>query len=475
MAPHVATQPGGISFKHRAIAPAKFRSTFRYGAKPAKPFYETLYRPSTKSLLLRGGLVVTQDAERHVISGDVLVEDGRIAAVGQVDQSADDVLDCTGCVVLPGFVNLHNHVANTLLRGVADDVPLEEMLPKAAAIDAKLTRRDVQVGALLGCVEMIRSGTTSFHDLFYWEDEVARAVRESGMRGFLSWVTLDESKTTQQGSPLKNADAFVTKQKGDPLVTPSVGVQGVYAASEETFTKAKELAERHDVRLHMHLAETRGEVEGHRQNTGLRPIAWLEKIGFLDSRLTAAHGVWTTINEVRTLARHRVSVAHCPVSNMKLASGGVAPVPEMLREGVVVGLGTDSPISNNSMDMFGDMKIASLLHKATRWDARVMPAQTVLDMATIEAARALRMDAEIGSVQVGKRADLAVVSMRGAHTTPFYAESVIGHLVYSARGSDVQATIVDGQVLMSDRIVRTVDEADVVSRAQETARELFEA
>jgi len=420
-------------------------------------------------------LIVTQDAGRSLVSGDVLVEEGRIAAVGRVDRSAQEVIDCTGCAILPGFINLHNHVPNTLLRGVADDVPLEEMLPKAAAIDAKLTRRDVQIGALLGCVEMIRSGTTSFHDLFYWEDEVARAVRESGIRGFLSWVTLDESRTTQHGSPLKNADAFVAKQKGDALVTPSVGLQGVYAASEETCTKAKEIADRHKVRLHMHLSETRGEVERHRNETGLRPVEWLEKIGFLGPGLTAAHCVWVTINEVRTLARHGVSVAHCPVSNMKLASGCVAPVPEMLQQGVVVGLGTDSPISNNTMDVFADMKIASLLHKATRWDARAMPAQTVLDLATIGAARALHMDEEIGSIEVGKRADLAVVSLRGAHTTPFYPESVISHLVYSCRGSDVQATVVDGQVLMADRIVRTVDEAEVVSRAQETARELFEA
>ena len=427
------------------------------------------------SLLLRGGLVVTQDEKRRVVSGDVLLDDERIVAVGDIDRSAENVIDCSGCAVLPGFINLHQHVANTLLRGVADDVPLEEMLPKASAIDAKLTRRDVQIGALLGCVEMIRSGTTSFHDLFYWEDEVARAVRESGMRGFLSWVTLDEAFTTQHGSPLKNADAFVAKQKDDPLVTPSVGVQGVYVASEETYAKAKEIADRRDVRLHTHLSETRGEVEAHRKKTGLRPVEWLEKIGFLGERVTAAHCTWVTMNEVRALARCGVSVAHCPVSNMKLASGGVAPVPEMLEAGVVVGLGTDSPISNNGMDVFADMKVTALLHKATRWDARVMSAQTVLDLATIQAARALHVERETGSIEVGKRADLAVVSFKGAHTTPFYPESVIRHLVYSGRGSDVQATIVDGKVLMAGGVVRTVDESDVIARAQETARELFEA
>ena len=427
------------------------------------------------SLLLRGGLIVTQDPHRRVFPGDVLVDDGRIAAVGAVDTAPAEVIDCAGAAVIPGFINLHHHVPNTLLRGIADDVPLEEMLPKAFAIDAKLTRRDVQIGALLGCVEMIRSGTTSFHDLFYWEDEVARAVRESGMRGFLSWVTLDESLTTQHGSPLKNADQFVAKQKADPLVTPSVGVQGVYAASEEVYAKAKEIAVRHRVRMHTHLSETRGEVEEHRKKTGLRPVEWLEKLGFLDENLTAAHCVWMTMNEVRALARHGVSVAHCPVSNMKLASGGVAPIPEMLAEGVRVGLGTDSPISNNGMDMFAEMKVAALLHKATRWDARTLPAQSAFDLATIDAARALHVEGELGSIEVGKRADLAVVSLSGAHTTPFYPANVLSALVYSCRGSDVRATIVDGQVLMAAGVVRTVDEAEVVSRAQETARELFEA
>ena len=427
------------------------------------------------SLLLRGGLLVTQDAERRILPGDVLVEEGLIAGVGRVDASADEVLDCSRCAVLPGLINTHHHVANTLLRGVADDVPLEEMLEKSFAIDALLTRRDVQLGALLGCLEMIRSGTTSFHDLFYWEDEVARAVRESGIRGFLSWNTLDEAHTTQRGNPAKNADQFVARHKDDPLVTPSVGVQGVYVTSEETYAAARAVAERHGVRLHTHLSETRGEVYGHVDKTGLRPVEWLEKIGFLGPRLTAAHCVWLTLGEVRTLARHGVSVAHCPVSNMKLASGGVAPVPEMLQEGVTVSLGTDSPISNNGMDMFGDMKTAALLHKSSRWDARVMPAQTVLDLATIGGARALGREADLGSIEVGKRADLTVVSLRGPHATPFYPERVIRHLVYACRGSDVLATIVDGRVLMADGVVRSVDEEEVIALAQETARELFEA
>jgi 5-methylthioadenosine/S-adenosylhomocysteine deaminase len=425
------------------------------------------------SLLLKGGLVVTQDPARRIVRGSVLVEGNRIAAIGETTASADEVLDCAGCAVLPGLINGHQHAANTLLRGLADDVPLEQMLEKSFAVDAKFTRRDVQIGALLGCVEMIRCGTTSFQDLFYWEDEVARAVREAGIRGFLSWVTLDEAFTTQHGNPVRNAEAFVAKHKGDPLVTPSVGIQGVYVASEETWLRSKEVADRHGVRLHAHLSETRKEVYDHVAKTGHRPADWLERIGFLGPRLNVAHGVWLTLNEVRALARAGSSVTHCPVSNMKLASGGVAPVPEMREAGMPVALGTDSALSNNSADLFSEMKTAALLHKATRWDARAVPAQVALDMVTIEAARALGVATDLGSIEVGKLADLAVVSLRGPHSTPFYLENVMSHLVYSSRGSDVQATVVDGRVVMENGTVRTVDEAAVLEQAQESAHELL--
>jgi len=427
------------------------------------------------SLLLRGGYVVTQNPRREVVRGDVLVEKGRIAAVGDVRGSADRVIDATDCAVLPGLINTHHHVANTLLRGVADDVPLEAMLEKAFAIDAKLTRRDVQMGALLGSIEMLKSGTTSFHDLFYWEDEVARGVRESGIRGFLSWVVLDEAFTTQRGSPLKNAEQFVRKQKGDDLVTPSVGLQGVYVCSEESYAGAKSLAEREDVGLHTHLSETRTEVYAHRRRTGQRPVEWLEKIGVLGDRLVAAHCVWVTLNEVRTLARHGVRVSHCPTSNMKLASGGVAPLPEMFEEGVTVSLGTDSPISNNGMDMFEEMKVCALLHKSSRWDASVAPAQKVLDLATIDGARALRQEDRLGSIEAGKAADLAVLDLHRAHATPFNRENLIRHLVYTCRGSDVRYTIVGGHVVVDGGAVTTVDEAVVVDRVQEIASELYGA
>ena len=426
------------------------------------------------SLLLRGGLVVTQDAGRRIVRGDVLVEKGRVVAVGSVPGGADEEIDCGNCAVIPGLINAHNHVANTLLRGIADDVPLEAMLEKSFAADAKLTRRDVQVGALLGCLEMLRGGTTSFVDLFYWEDEVARAVRESGIRGFLAWVTLDEAFTTQRGNPVRNAEAFVRKHRGLARVHPWVGVQGVYACSEETWLAAKEVADREDVRLHGHLAETRPEVYNHQAKHGLRPAEWLESIGFLSERFLAAHAVWLTLSEVRTLARRGVSVAHCPVSNMKLASGGVAPVPEMLEAGVPVGLGTDSPISNNGMDLLADLKLAALLHKSSRWDARVLPAQAALDMVTVEAARAVGMTGSLGSIEPGKIADLAVVDLGSPNLTPTTEANLVSNLVYAARSGDVRDVVVDGRAVLRGRRFPGLDEAQVVARAAEASREALE-
>ena len=425
------------------------------------------------SLLLHGGTIVSQDGQRRVFKGDVLVEKGKIAEVGAVKGSASETIDCTDCAIIPGLINTHNHVANTLMRGIADDVPLEKMLEKSFAMDAHLTRRDVQAGALLGCVEMLKNGITSFVDLFYWEDEVARAVRESGMRGFLAWVILDQQFTTQKGSPLKNAQAFIAKVKGEERITPMAGLQGIYVCSEETCLSTKAMADHERVMTHMHLSETRGEVYNHLKKCGSRPVEWLEKIGFLSDRLLAAHCVWVTLNEVRALARSGAKVSHCPVSNMKLAIGGVAPVPEMLNEGIAVSLGTDSPISNNGMDLFSDMKLCSLMHKASRWDPSIMPAQKVLDLCTVDAARCLGRD-DLGSIEAGKTADLAVVDMHQPHSTPFYLENVLSHLVYSSRGSDIKVTVVGGDVLVRDHKVVSVDEEDAVARAQRSTREILE-
>lgn len=425
------------------------------------------------SILLRGGYVLTQNERREIVEGDVLVEDDRIAEIGDVRTEADREIDCRGSVVMPGLINNHNHVANTIMRGYADDVHLEQMLEKTFVVDDKITTRDVQIASLAGCVEMIRAGTTSFTDMFYWENEVARAVRQSGIRGFLGWVVLDREMSTQRGEPLKNCESFIRDHRGQELVNPLVAVHGVYTCSEDTFLGAGELAEREDVPVHFHLSETRKEVYDHMEKYGTRPPEWLEQIGFLSERGIAAHCVWLTINEIRILARRGVSAVHCPVSNMKLASGGYAPLPEMYEHGMTVSLGTDSPLSNNSLDMFEEMKFCSLMHKASRWDATVIPAQKALDMATIDGARALGMGDVLGSIEVGKKADIAVVNTQRAKHAPLLKSRIPSHLVYSCNGNDVTHTIVDGKIVLDASRVTNVNEEDVINGLQEAAHDIF--
>ncbi len=426
------------------------------------------------SILLKGGMVVTQNSGRDVFEGNVFIEDGRIVELGDVKVEADRVIDCTGKVVIPGLINTHNHVANTLMRGFADDVHLHEMLEKTFEFDAKVTRRDVQVGALLGCIEMLKSGTTTFVDLFYWEDEIARAVRESGIRAFLGWAVLDEDLSTQRGRPLDNCDSFISKHKNEELINPLVALMGVYVCSEETYLAGRQLAEEHGVMMHTHLSETRKEVYDHQDKVGLRPVEWLDKIGFLNRKLLAAHAGWVTIGEVRLLAKEEVKVSHCPVSNMKLATGGVAPLPEMFENDVTVSLGTDSPVSNNSLDMFETMKFCALLHKADRWDARVFDAQKVLDLATIEGARAVGMGEEIGSIEVDKKADVVVLDFNTPRTTPYDRSRTVSHLVYSCSGANAYATIIDGRLVVDEGRLEHVKEDVVCERAKEIVVELLE-
>lgn len=426
------------------------------------------------SILLKDGTIVTQNPSRETIEGSVYIEDDRIVEVGDVKVEADRVVDCKGKVVIPGLINTHNHVANTLIRGCADDVHLEEMLEKTFEFDAKVTRRDVQVGALLGCLEMIRSGTTTFVDMFYWEDEIARAVRESGMRASLGWAVLDEELSTQRGRPIDNCASFISKHRSEELINPVVALMGVYVCSEETFMAGKQLAEDEDVVLHMHLSETRKEVYDHQSKVGLRPIEWLDRIGFLTDRLLAAHVGWVTIGEVRMLANHDVKISHCPVSNMKLATGGVAPLPEMFANNVTVSLGTDSPVSNNSMDMFETMKFCALLHKADRWDARVFDAQKVLDLGTIDGARAIGMENEIGSIEEGKSADVVVLDFNTPRTMPYDRSRTVSHLVYSCQGTNVHTTIINGSIVVSEGRVEHLKEEVIYERAREIAAELFE-
>jgi len=323
--------------------------------------------------LIHDAHIVTQNASRETLRGDILVEDGRIAEVGKVRGSADREIDASGDIVIPGLINTHSHVSMSILKGAIDDLPFDKFLETSFSIDDKRTEKDILAGARQGCVEMLRSGTTTFVDLYYSQDIIARAVEETGIRGILGWAVLDPQFTTQSGTPLDNAKRFRREHRDRvPGGRRPVGLQGVYVCSTETFLDSKEYALENDMLMTFHLSETRKEVSDCKKKEGRRPADYLSSIGFLNDHCLAAHSAWLTVNEIRQLARSGTKVSSCPVSNMKLATGGVAPIPEMLQNGVTVSVGTDGSTTNNSLDMFGEMKTLSLLQKSSRWDPTVL-------------------------------------------------------------------------------------------------------
>ncbi len=419
-----------------------------------------------KSVLIRNGTIITQDPSRRVFVGDILVENGKIAEVGKVRGAAEEEIDAQGAPVLPGLINTHCHVAMSVMKGMADDLPFGDFLNRVFAIDSDRQDQDLLAGARLGCLEMLTGGTTTFVDLYYSQDVIAQAVKEAGMRGVLCWAVLDQQFTTQNGVPLDNCKSFHSRFAGDQNIIPGIGLQGVYVCSEETFMSSREFSDRTGALMTFHLSETRGEVYEHKNKTGKRPGDWLSSIGFLNERCLAAHSAWLTINEVRALAKAGASISSCPVSNMKLATGGVAPIPEMLKEGVNVTLGTDGSTTNNSMDMFGEMKTLALLQKSSRWDPTVVKAQEALDFATVNAAKALGLHKEIGSIEVGKRADLVIMDPRSPTLRPLTLENAVSNVVYSAGRGDVRSVICFGDVVVKDRVPQNLDMAEVIEDGQ---------
>jgi len=425
-------------------------------------------------LLIKGATIVTMDRQRRVLKeGSIGIEAGRIVEISEhVKGESDHVLDGKGKLALPGLVNAHTHLAMTLLRGVADDLPLMKWLQDHIwPIEANLTEAHVKAGADLGIAEMIRSGTTCFNDMYWHMEAVAESVEKSGIRAVLSTPLLDVMGPEQRGRLLKEGESMIKRFKGHERITPSLGPHAPYTCSEELLLAVRELQEKHGVWAHIHVAETREEVEGMKREKGRTPFEYLDALGFLNQRMVAAHAVWAAKHEMELMKERGVKVAHNPVSNMKIAAG-VAPVPEYLRKGIPVGLGSDGAASNNSLDMFEDVKIAALLHKVSSNDPQAVPAEAALEMATIGGARALGLESEIGSIEVGKKADIILVDLRKPHLTPL--THPVSHLVYAARGCDVSHSIVDGRILMEEHELKTLDEEKVMAEAMRQAEDLLE-
>jgi len=423
-------------------------------------------------LVVRYGTVVTVDPGRRVIAhGAVAVDGGRIAAVGTeaaVDAQfrGQEVLDAAGGIVMPGLVNAHTHAAMVLFRGVADDLKLMEWLQKYIfpAEKINVTAEFVRAGTRLAALEMIRSGTTTFVDMYYFEDQVAEVCKEAGLRGVLGSTLIEFPAPDNKTIPdaLAYAERFLKRWGRDPLVVPAVAPHSTYLATPETLKAARALADRYRAPLLIHLSESSDEQAQVHERYGRTPTEQLQQLGILRRGVLGAHGIWLTASDRAILKEAGVGIAHCPQSNMKLASG-TAPVREMLAEGMRLGLGTDGAASNNDLDMFEEMLTAAFLAKHAAGDPTVAPAPAVLEMATLGGARALGMEDRIGSLEPGKRADLVVVGLDEPRLHPLY--DPVSHLVYVAKGADVRHVVVEGRVIMRDRRVLTLDEKAVVAEA----------
>jgi 5-methylthioadenosine/S-adenosylhomocysteine deaminase len=416
--------------------------------------------------------------ETVIASGGIAVSGGAIMAVGtrrsiESKFRARRSIDARGGLILPGFVNAHTHAPMTLLRGVKDDVDLMKWLTKYMfPIERRFVSPEfVRWGALLACWEMIASGTTTFGDGYFFEEEVARAADEAGLRAVpgqgIFDVSTPDSKTSAEG--LARAERFLSEWIGHPRITPSLCPHSCYTVEPETFRKTMDLAERFDAPVQTHLAESPAEIAMVRERFATSPVRHLDSLGLLNARLVAAHCVWVDDDEISLLAESGVGVVHCPESNMKLASG-VAPIETMLGAGVRLGLGTDGAASNNDLDMIGEMGSAARLHKVATLDPTAAPARAVLRMATLGGAEALHMDERIGSLEPGKRADVIVLGLSAPAALPLF--DPVSHVVYSARSDAVETVIVEGRILMDHRRIRTLDTEEIRSRALRFGRKI---
>ena len=433
--------------------------------------------PEDCDLIIRNGHIVTMDqAGTRYNSADIAVQDGKILAVDMdLPQHAPTEIDAAGTAVLPGLVDCHMH--QTLLRGLCEDLPLmrwldEVCFPKDRAFEPVHQR----AAALMNQMEMIRGGVTTHIDIFRFPAEAARITELSGLRSIISPQIIDDPPGA--GETLQSNLAFI-QDWHDRLpgrIFTWFGPHAPYTCRPETFKEIQALAEAYEVGIHTHLAETRDEVSLLRDRYGKTPAQFLEDLGLLSPRLLVAHGVYLSDEDIRLLAEHDVAVAYNPSSNMKLASG-IARIPDLLAAGVRVGLGTDSNLSNNNLDMFEEMRIGAMLQKLAQSDASVLPCDQILRMATIDAAACLGLADQIGSIEVGKRADLILVDLRAPHMWPVLPEpisNVVEQLVYSASAGDVLTTIVDGEVLMRDRNVLTLDESEAEQTVLEAALDLIQ-
>ena len=430
-------------------------------------------RAAQVDLLVLGGTIVTMNKSRDVIeNGGVAVKGGRIVAVGTAGDlrkkyAARQTINAAGRMVVPGLINGHTHVPMVLFRGLADDLDLQEWLTKYIfPAEAKnVTEEFVRAGTRLGLAEMIRGGTTTYCDMYYFEDAIAEETAKAGVRGVLGETVIDfpvaDNKTNAEA--MAYVEKFVKRWQGHELIVAAIAPHAPYTVSEEHLKAARAFSDRTGAPIVTHISETKREVEDSVKAHGASPVAYLDRIGFLGERVIAAHVVWPQGTDSSILKQRGVGIVHNPQSNMKLAAG-VSPVPQMMKEGLRIGLGTDGAASNNDLSMWEEMDSAAKLHKVFSGDPKVMSAQEAFELATIRGAEALHLDKEIGSLEVGKRGDIVIVESDALNQIPSY--NLYSDLVYATKASDVETVVINGRVVMRDRRLLTLDEAAIKASAR---------
>ena len=442
------------------------------------PFAGSLWGQRSREkvdLMVSGGVIVTMDGSRAILEdGAIAAKGDSIVAVGPRSElesayQASNIIDAKGKLVLPGFINGHTHVPMTLFRGLHDDVTLNDWLYKYIfPAEAKNVNEEfVRWGTRLAAAEQIRSGVTTFADMYYFEDAVAEETKAAGMRGVLGETFIDfpapDNKTN--ADMLAYTERFLKRWQGDPLIQAAPAPHSIYTCSEKTLRDAAALARKYHAPILIHVAEMKKEWADSEKQNGMSPVQYLDKIGLLGPDVLAAHCIFVDEADRKILAKQQVGCVHNPSSNMMIASG-VAPVPEMRTAGIAVGLGTDGPAgSNNDLDLMEEMDLAAKLAKISKMDPLALNAKSVVEMATIDGARALHMDKTIGSLEAGKKADLIVISLDEPNAVPMY--DIYAQLAYALKASDVETVVIGGRVVMRERKLLTVDEPAVLEKARE--------
>jgi 5-methylthioadenosine/S-adenosylhomocysteine deaminase len=427
-------------------------------------------------LLILGGTVLTMEPDAEpIVDGAVAVAGGRIAAVGPAEDLLEhaptgEVVNAAGCIVMPGMVNTHAHLAMSLLRGLADDLPLVDWLEKHIwpAEKQHMNRATVRLGTELAVAEQLLAGITTTADMYFFGNEVAAVLADAGMRGVVAESLIDFATPRCQNPEemMARQRELAEEYRDHPLITPSVAPHAPYSVCAANLVKEAELAEELEIPMQIHLSETRWEVEKLLDEKGRTPVAYLADLGVLSERTVAAHCVHVSPEDIELLAEFDVGVAHNPISNLKLASG-VAPVAAMLDAGVKISIGTDGAASNNTLDLLRDMQLAALLHKGVSGDPTVLPARAMVEMVTIGGARVLGLDSEIGTLAEGKHADVVCLATEGPHATPVF--DPFSHIVFAARASDVRHVMVGGRLLVGNRVLNTLDQERIEAEAAEFA------